>query len=115
MSATIQLPHETGSGKDREVRVLLADPWRKLVLIQLRRRTLLVDHSARVPITIQGVAGKGTLQVGGTAYTLVPGTIVPVDAHAVHNVQGDPDLVILVSFFRQGDAVDDNETTARFD
>ena len=57
-------------GKDREVQSLLADPARKLVLIRLRNGALLDDHSARFPITIQGVAGKGTLRVGNAAYRL---------------------------------------------
>jgi len=58
MSEAIQLPREIGEGKDRELQVLLADQWRKLVLIRHRRGALLADHSARVPITIQAV-GEG--------------------------------------------------------
>ena len=115
MSDKIVLPHEIGAGKDREVQVLLADRWRKLVVIQLRRGVLLADHSARVPITIQTLAGKGILRLESAAHVLVPGVLVPVDAHVVHSVQGDPDVAILVSFFRQGEAQDENDTTARFD
>ena len=115
MSKAIQLRREIGAGKDREVEVLFADRWRKLVLIQLRRGVLLADHSARVPITIQAVVGKGMLHVGSETHELVPGVIVPVDAHVVHNVRGDPDIAILVSFFRQAEPHDENDTTARFD
>jgi quercetin dioxygenase-like cupin family protein len=115
MSNAIFLPSEIGVGKDREVRVLFADRSRKLVLIQLRRGALLADHSARVSITIQTIAGKGVLHVGDEAHGLVPGIIVPVDANVIHNVQGDPDVAILVSFFRQADPLDENDTTARFD
>ncbi|HVN90462.1 MAG TPA: hypothetical protein VMT61_11665 [Candidatus Binataceae bacterium] len=115
MSEAIQLPDEVGVGKDREVQTLMADPARKLVLIRLRNEALLDDHSARFPITIQGVAGKGTLRVGGDAYPLRPGTVVPVDAHAVHSVQAEPAIAILVSFFRQGEGQGENDTTARFD
>ena len=115
MNKAIHLPHEIGDGKDREIHVLLADRWRKLVLIQLRRGVLLADHSARVPITIQAVAGKGTLRVGNEEHALLPGVIVPLDAHTVHNVQADPAVAILVSFFRHDEAQDENDTTARFD
>jgi quercetin dioxygenase-like cupin family protein len=115
MSNTIILPHEIGEGKDREVQVLLADPWRKLVIIQLRRGVLLADHSARFPITIQTLAGKGILRVGSEEHVLTPGVLVPVDAHVVHNVRGEPDVAILVSFFRQAESRDENDTTARFD
>ena len=115
MSQAIHLPHEIGDGKDREIQILMADRWRKLVLIQLRRGVLLADHSARVPITIQAIAGTGTLRVGNEQHALLPGVLVPLDAHTVHNVQADPAVAILISFFRQGDAQDENDTTARLD
>src|SRR6266852_3339251 len=108
MSEAIILPREIADGRDREVRILLADRWRKLALIQLRRGVLLDDHSARVPIMIQAIAGKGILRVGSEEYPLVPGVLVPVDAHVIHSVRGDPDIAILVSFFRQGDVPDEN-------
>jgi len=115
VSKTIRLPNEVGEGKDREVEVLLADQARKLVLIRLRRGALLADHSARVPIAIQAVAGRGTLRVENEAYPLVPGVVVPVDAHVVHNVQGDPALAILVTFFRGSGMRNEDDTSARFD
>jgi quercetin dioxygenase-like cupin family protein len=115
MSKPIQLPQEVGDGKDREVQVLLADRWRKLVLIRLRRGVLLADHSARVPITIQAVAGSGILHVANEKHALLPGVIIPVDAHVVHNVRADPAIAILVSFFRHGQPQDDNDTSAQFD
>jgi quercetin dioxygenase-like cupin family protein len=115
MSEPIFLPHEIGGGKDREVQVLLSDRWRTFVLIRLRRGALLADHSARVPVTIYTVAGKGILRVEAADHLLVPGVLVPVDAHVAHSVQADPDLAILVSFFRQSEPQDENDTTARFD
>jgi hypothetical protein len=39
-------------------------------------------------------------------YALSPGALVPVDAHTLHNVQGNPDVAILVSFFRQAEVQD---------
>jgi quercetin dioxygenase-like cupin family protein len=111
----ITLPTEIGAGKEREVQTLLADPWRKLVLIRLRNRALLADHTAKFPIIIHTLLGKGSLNVAGTTYALTPGVIVPVDAHIIHNVQAEPGLAILVTFFRQPEAEMGNETTARFD
>ena len=114
MNMIIELPQDIGTGKDREVQTLLADQWRKLVLIYLRHGALLADHSAQVPITIQAVVGKGTLRVGEDMFPLVPGVIVSVDAHTEHNVQAEPELAILVTFFRQvGETT--AETTAKFD
>jgi quercetin dioxygenase-like cupin family protein len=115
MTTALLLPHEIGPGPDREVKILLADRWRKLVLIQLRRRALLADHTARVPITIQTVTGKGVLRLEGETHVLTPGVLVPVDAHTLHNVQGDPDVAILVSFFRQTEARDEADSTAKFE
>jgi quercetin dioxygenase-like cupin family protein len=113
MSELLVLPDEIGAGPGREFQILLADRWRKLVLIQLRRGALLADHTARVPITIQGLAGQGILRFGRDAQVLSPGVLVPVDAHVLHNVQGDPDVAILVSFFRQAEARDEHDSTAQ--
>lgn len=110
----IALPQEMGIGKDREVQTLLADPWRKLVLICLRHGALLADHSAKVPITIQTVVGKGTLRVGDRTFALAPGVLVAVDAHEEHNVRAEPEIAMLVTFFRQAGETTE-ETTAKFD
>jgi quercetin dioxygenase-like cupin family protein len=114
VSMMIALPQDMGTGKDREVQTLLADSWRKLVLIRLRNGALLAEHSARVPITIQTVVGKGTLRVGENAFALSPGVLVPVDAHAEHSVQAEPEVALLVTFFRQAGETA-AETTAKFD
>lgn len=42
MSEAIILPHEIGEGKDREVHNLLADRWRKLVVITKQTANLLL-------------------------------------------------------------------------
>jgi len=115
MSVAIVLPSEIGFGKEREVQTLLTDPWRKLVLIRLRKSARLADHSARVPITIHAVLGKGTLGIGEEIHPLSPGVIIPIDAQVEHHVQADPELAILVTFFRQLGQEAGNETTARFD
>ncbi len=113
MSIALLLPNEIGDGPDREVQILLADRWRKLVLIQLRRSALLADHTARVPIIIQTIAGKGVLRLESETHVLSPGVLFPVDADIVHNVQGDPDVAILVSFFRQAQVRDERDSTAQ--
>jgi quercetin dioxygenase-like cupin family protein len=115
MSAAIVLPAEVGVGKTREIETLLADPWRKLVCLRLRHGALLADHSAKVPITIHALLGKGLLRVGDEEYQLTLGVIVPVGAHVVHSVKADPELAMLVTFFRQSDVVTGAETTAQFD
>ena len=115
MNQALLLPHQIGPGPDRELQILLADHWRKLVLIQLRRGALLADHTARVPITIQTLAGRGHLRLGQLVYALTPGVLVPVDAHTLHNVQGDPDVAILVCFFRQAEVRTAPDSIAKFE
>ena len=111
----INLPKEIGAGRDREVEMLFEDTWSRLVLIRLRAGALLADHTAKFPITIHAILGAGTLNVAGHKYVLSPGTIVPVQAHVVHNVQATPEVAILVTFFRRVNAEAGNDTTARFD
>lgn len=65
-----------------------------------------------MPITIQAVAGHGVLRLDQMDYALSPGVLVPVDAQVVHNVQGEPDLAIMVSFFRQAPERDEADSTA---
>ena len=84
------------------------------MLIRLRHGALLADHSARVPVTIHALRGTGALNVAGHTYLLTPGVIVPVDAHVVHSVRAEPELAILVTFFRQPETEVDGETDARF-
>lgn len=115
MKTAIMLPSEIGVGAAREVQTLLADSSRRLVLIRLRNGAILADHSAKVPITIQAVLGKGRLNVAGDDYTLTPGAIVPVDAHVVHRVESQPNLAVLVTFFCQPDTALAEGTTAEFD
>ena len=115
MATTIVLTQEIGVEKEKEIDTLIADSWRKLVLIRLRSGALLADHSAKFPITIHAVLGQGSLNVAGENYPLSPGVIVPVDAHVVHNVRAEPELAILVTFFRQAGTEPGSETSARFD
>ncbi len=102
----VTLPLEIGVGADREVQTLFTDAWRRLVLIRLRNCAILAAHSAVTPITIQCVLGSGVLNVAETQYLLTPGMIVPVGAHVEHSVVAEPNVAILVTFFRQpvGDA-----------
>lgn len=85
---------------DREVRTVLADERRKLVLIALREGALLAAHHAIHPITIHCLEGQGELRVGEEAFAMSPGVVVPLDAHVVHEVEGKPALVLLVTMFR---------------
>ncbi len=100
MADVIDLSVDLRAGPRKEVRPLLADPRRKLVLIVLREGELLADHSALHPITIHCVAGAGTLTVAGEPHALAPGKLVPVDAGVVHAVRAEPAVAVLVSFFR---------------
>jgi hypothetical protein len=51
-----------GDGKDREIHMLLADRWRKLVLIELRRIFTLMMRESRKPQTAWGSESNSNLQ-----------------------------------------------------
>ncbi|UQA61180.1 hypothetical protein [Polyangium aurulentum] len=91
--------HLTGDG-GKEIRTVLADDRRKLVLIALRGGALMAAHKALHPITIHCLEGAGELRIGDQSVDLAPGTIVPLDAEVVHEVLGKPDLTLLVTMFR---------------
>jgi quercetin dioxygenase-like cupin family protein len=103
-TTTIRLhEHLTGEGA-KEIRTVLADARRKLVLIALRGGAIMAAHKALHPITIHCLEGSGALRIGDAAVELAPGTIVPLDAEVVHAVEGGPDLTLLVTMFRPSEA-----------
>ena len=88
-------------GKDRQVDILFEGPSRKLIQITLRNGAILASHTAPVPITIQGIAGKGTLFVGNEreAVALEPGALVTLEPNVVHEIQASPAVSILLTQF----------------
>jgi len=59
--------------------------------------------------------GKTSCVSGHETRVLSPGILVPVNAQVLRNVQGDPDVAILVSFFRQAAAHAEPDSTAQFE
>lgn len=98
-----QVPLKTaiGEGKDQQVDMLFDGPRRKLMQITLRNRALLARHSVPVPITIQCVAGGGTLTAGEDrqSIALTPGTLVTIEPNVVHEIQASPSVSILLTRF----------------
>jgi quercetin dioxygenase-like cupin family protein len=91
-----------GEGQDKQIDMLFAGPGRKLVQITLRNGAVLGAHKAPVPITIQCVAGCGTLSAGGEEQTklqLIPGTLVTLEPDIVHQIAAQPDVSILLTQF----------------
>ena len=98
--SSIKLSEALRGEGEREVRTVLADERRKLVLIALREGAVLAAHHAIHPITIHCLEGHGELRVGEEKVEMSPGVVVPLDAHVVHEVEGKPALVLLVTMFR---------------
>ena len=98
---TLNLKTEIGPGKDHQVDVLFEGPRRKIVQITLRNNAILESHKAIEPITIQCVAGKGTLTVGDEKrpLELVPGVLVTIEPKTVHEIHSHPAVSILLSKF----------------
>lgn len=101
MTTPVLLPSLASAGESRKtIETLLADSHRKLVSIRLREGGVMAAHKAIWPITIHCTEGSGELLVGERVFPLLPGMIVPLDPHVVHEVVGKPDLAILVTMFR---------------
>ena len=98
---TLALQNTIGPGSDKQVATLFAGPGRRLVQITLRQRARLAAHTSPVPITIQCVAGAGTLTSTtlATAVALRPGTLVTLEAGEMHEVNAAPEVSILLTQF----------------
>ncbi|MCC6536007.1 MAG: hypothetical protein IT162_00550 [Bryobacterales bacterium] len=98
-----QLPLQTtiGDGKERQVDLLFEGPRRKLIQITLRNNAVLARHSVPLPITIQCVAGAGTLFAGEPreSVTLTPGVLVTIEPSIVHEIQSSPAVSFLLTQF----------------
>lgn len=100
----VDFPSAVGPGQPREARVLVDEPALKLVTIVLRQGTLLPEHSAPIPVTIQALQGAGTVLVGTERLRIDPTHAVVLAASVSHAVQPDPgaDLVLLVHHLGRG-------------
>lgn len=101
---TIELPGTPGEGKAREVRKLVESPVLKLASITLRGGTVLPEHHADVPVTIQALVGGGTLVTATERLRLDSTHAVMLDAKVPHSVEPDAgtDLVLLIHHLGAG-------------
>lgn len=95
------LPLQTtiAAGKDKQVEPLFDGPRRKLTQITLRNSAVLDSHKAAMPITIQCVAGHGTLQAGEMSVELLPGVLVTIEPNVMHEIRALPAVSILLTRF----------------
>lgn len=99
----VSLKTEIAEGKDKQVDVLFEGPRRKIVQITLRHNAILDAHKAAEPITIQCIAGTGTLTVGEERkpLELVPGVLVTIEPDTIHEIRSQPSVSILLSKFAE--------------
>jgi quercetin dioxygenase-like cupin family protein len=88
-------------GADKQVVSLFTGPRRTLVQITLRNGATLEAHKAGVPITIQCIAGSGTLTVSdpASAVPLKPGVLVTLEPGVVHEIVAAPSVSVLLTQF----------------
>lgn len=89
------------SGPDKQVDPVFTGPRRRLVQITLRNQATLDAHKAPVPITIQCIAGSGTLTLPGqdTTLSLTPGVLVTIEPDVVHEIVASPSVSVLLTQF----------------
>ena len=100
----VALPTEAGTGPGREVKVLLETPHVKIATITLRGGTVLEEHSAPMPVTIQALRGTGTIRMGDARETLGADKMVTLAPGVPHSVtpEGKSDLLLLVQHLKGG-------------
>jgi quercetin dioxygenase-like cupin family protein len=98
----LRIPREAGPGEPREAKVILDNPFMKVLVITLRAGTTLPAHTATVPITIQAIAGAGTVRANGTETRIDREHLVALSPRVPHEVTPDAgtDLVLLVQQMR---------------
>ena len=90
------------SGPDKTVTGLYDGPFRKIVEVRLREHAVLAKHKANVPITVFCYSGTGTFLAGPQLedeQTLIPGTLITLEADVEHEVIADPELHLIVTKF----------------
>ncbi len=94
----VDLPSASANGQAKEMKVLLDAPGVKIAAITLRGGTVLEEHSAPVPVTIQALKGTGTVRIGEASEKVGPDRLVYLAPGVPHSVVPDKesDLVLLV-------------------
>lgn len=98
----VTLPSSAGAGERKEVKTLLETAHLKLASITLRGGTLLEEHSAPMPVTIQVLSGRGTVEMGDIREAIDPAHMISLAPGVKHSVRpdGESDLVLLVHHFK---------------
>ncbi len=105
IARTVEFPASAGPGQPREVRVLVDEPALKLAIVVLRQGTVLPDHSAPVPVTIQALQGTGTVTAADKRFRIDPAHAVVLGPNVAHTVEPDAgtDLVLLLHYLGRGE------------
>ncbi|MEX2598190.1 MAG: cupin domain-containing protein [Dehalococcoidia bacterium] len=87
------------SGAGRAAKTLVKEGPIRLTLIALRQGSVLDQHVAPGPCTIQAVRGDLRIQVGGETVDLQPGRLVALNQREPHSVEaiGDGSLLLTVA------------------
>ncbi len=99
----LDLQKSIGAGKDKEIKPLFDGNRRKIVQITLRSNAVLEAHKAAEPITIQCIAGNGTLIVGDKKekVELKEGVLVTIEPNIIHEIRSAPEVSILLTKFTE--------------
>ncbi|MCA9617505.1 MAG: hypothetical protein KC731_00700 [Myxococcales bacterium] len=98
----LAIPAAAADGPKREVLVLVDRPELKLATIILREGTVLPEHSAPVPVTIQLLEGAGTARFGDNEERMHASKLLLLEADEAHTIVPDAGTttVLLVHYLR---------------
>jgi uncharacterized protein (DUF2249 family) len=84
--------------------VLVNESDMRLLLLCLRARQHVPEHSAAGSITVQAITGRATFYAGEEACEMFAGTIVRLDAGRPHRVEAHTDAALLVTMIKASKA-----------
>lgn len=101
----VEFPVAVGTGEPREVRFLVDESVLKLATIVLRQGTVLAEHHAPVPVTIQALQGTGTVTAAGERFRIDREHALVLGPNVAHTVYPDAgtDVVLLVHYLGRGE------------
>lgn len=101
----VTLATVAGQGEAVESKVLLETPHLKLASVILRQGATLAEHSAPMQVSIQALAGTGTVKLAdGKTMRVEAGKMIVLAPSMAHSVIADEktDLILLVHHLKGG-------------
>lgn len=92
----VELPVSPGPGANRQVNMVVDEPSLRLATIVLREGTTLPEHRSPVAVTIQALAGSGSVIAEGVHHPIDVSHAVVLAPNVPHAVHPESDELVLL-------------------